>query len=168
MRKLLAGCGVESQETFFIRRTRSPYNASSLYRHTGLSEEKRDGAEPTYAFPSAHYYSLFIRCLERGFTEEAWHAPLGEVPLYATALAHMTVAAQLVSHCSGLPADGNVLFSAFQGKAVFHHFGPDRDVQLAAVPDTDSTRALPYHRCSVFVLGESAAGKDTVIALLSG
>ena len=71
-----------------------------------------------------------------------------------------------VSRCCGLPADGHVLFSTLQAKIIFYHFGPDRAVAFTAVAQTDSSWQLLGHRGSVFIIGDSAAAKDTVIAVM--
>ena len=46
-------------------------------------------------------------------------------------------------------------------------FGQDRGVELEVVAGTESEWKLPGHRASVFITGESAAGKDTAIGLLA-
>ena len=65
------------------------------------------------------------------------------------------------------PPCGTVLFAVVQGKAGFYHFGADRDVTFEAVPSADSTWKLPGYRGSVFIIGPSATGKDTIISIMT-
>ena len=90
----------------------------------------------------------------------------GQWPLECVTTRWLCAAIRRVSECSGLPPDGHSVFAVIQGKVSFLHFGPDRDVTFEAIESTDSTWKLPGHRACVFIVGHSAAGKDTVLSIL--
>ena len=100
------------------------------------------------------------------FCEDRLLEVLHAIPLEATADIFLSRSMRRLSPTNGLPDDGHVLHTAVQGKASFLFFGQDRNIQVEAVEGTESKWELPGHRASVFVTGESAAGKDTVIKII--
>ena len=47
------------------------------------------------------------------------------------------------------------------------HFGPDRKVKVRPLQETESEWQMASHRSSVFLVGDNAAGKDTVLNILT-
>ena len=166
------------REQFFDILTEETYDTPALTRATGiLDPEARDVDADvgvvlssqeldTYSALLKYFKTWFARFATGGFDEASLAAFLKELPLECMASKATCTAVRRVSACSGLPPDGHALHACVQGKIVYYHFGADRQVTLAPIPHTDSTWSLPSHRASVFIIGDSAAGKDTVISIL--
>ena len=89
-----------------------------------------------------------------------------KTPLLAVTDRFIAPAIERLSSAHGLPHDGHALHAVLQAKTSFLYFGPNRNIQVKSLEGAESKWELPSHRASVFVIGESAAGKDTMIKIL--
>ena len=157
-------------EEFFGRLTEETYDADALMAGTGLDivhgAESTCPAGATYLALKSFFQDFLLRCVNDEFEDEATLDDfLAKLPLDMVTSKHSSVAFKRVSECSGLPPDGHALFSVVQGKVAYFHFGADREVGFKAIDKTDSEWQLPNHRCSIFLIGASATGKDTLISI---
>ena len=163
----LSTCSAGVKEAFRQRLTESSYNTPALLEALELAGEED---ESTYDLLFQHFYDFFISLIENKSETDPQTDLLNYTkrhPLECTTTKLLSTSLRRVSKCSGLPPCGTVLFAVVQGKAGFYHFGADRDVTFEAVPSTDSTWKLPGHRGSVFIIGPSATGKDTIISIMT-
>ena len=161
---LLAGSPIAVQDLFLERLTEGSYNIGAMCTATGL--KVGSDVDPAYDQRYKHFVSFFTQCMTGSFCEDRLLEVLHAIPLEATADLFLSRSMRRLSPTNGLPDDGHVLHTAVQGKASFLFFGQDRNIQVEAVEGTESKWELPGHHASVFVTGESAAGKDTVIKIL--
>ena len=153
------------KEMFLEALTESTYDVTALCEATGLVGRGED-LVTTHDLLYTHFYEFFSDCLDGDFNEDRLVACVAATPLEAMADKYLAVALQRLSESNGLPADGHVLHTVLQAKAAFLHFGPDRCVRVRPLDQTESDWQLASHRGSVFVVGDSAAGKDTVMRIL--
>jgi hypothetical protein len=75
-------------------------------------------------------------------------------------------ACKRLAQCFGLPKDGHVVHTLVQGHDRFNAAGPNADAQVEVVPDTESAWDMASHRCGVWLLATSSAGKDNALAIV--
>ena len=164
----------EAVEEYYARLTEATYDTDRLLAAMGLdgvalqnTNEAGDGESSAYGVLKAVFEQFFTSCIEGDYDEEqALSYFVKSLPLEVVTTRLSARAYGRVCKCNGLAPDGHVLFSVFQGKMAYFHFGADREVQLKAIDGSDSSWQLAAHRCSSFVIGSSAAGKDTLIGIV--
>ena len=154
------------KEMFLERLTEATYDVDILRDAFGL-EESDDVTKSTYARLFDHFHKFFSDCLDDDFNEDRLVAHIAATPLEALSDRFLATALRRLSETHGLPSDGHVLHTVIQGKAAFMHFGPDRKVKVRPLQETESEWQMASHRGSVFLVGDSAAGKDIVLKILA-
>ena len=154
-----------TRNVFYDRLTEATYDVDALCTACGLNNENSQ-SRTTYDNIYNHFVDFFNSCLEPNFGEANLLDFMQQTSLFAVTDRFMAPAIQRLSSAHGLPHDGHALHAVIQAKTSFLHFGPNRNIRVESIRGTESGWELPSHRASVFVIGESAAGKDTMIKIL--
>ena len=91
-----------------------------------------------------------------------------KAPLEAVALREVAKACQRLSLTNGLPIDGHVVHSMFQGEAAFLHRSKQGCVSVEAMERPESDWNVAGSTLPLVNLGESSAGKGNAMKILLG
>ena len=89
-----------------------------------------------------------------------------KTPLQSVAVKEIASACARVSLKNGLPGDGHVVHSLFQGQAAFQNAGRQGCVRVEAVKGTESDWNVAGSKLPVIVEGDSSAGKGNAKHIL--
>ncbi len=76
------------------------------------------------------------------------------------------MACRRVAQCFGLPKDGHVAHTLHQGRVRFFFAGPNAQLRVEVVEDSESAWDMASHRCGVWLLAHSSLGKDNALAIV--
>eukprot|EP00959_Pyramimonas_sp_CCMP1952_P387115 8112844-Pyramimonas_sp.AAC.1 len=91
-----------------------------------------------------------------------------KTPLKAVAIKEVATACERVALGNGLPRDGHVVHSVFQGQAAFLHSGKQGCVQVQAVAGSESDWNVAASKLALVCMGESATGKGNAKNVILG
>ena len=158
----------EKKEEVFEALTKRTYDAAALT--TAFELDKWFTATPKVALREHlvfFFERFFMNLASAEFGEKDVIAFQKEVGLSVTSDRWTGRACARVAQCNGLPADGQVVHTVFQGRLKSWFAGHEDALRVHVVPDTESGWGLAGHGCGVWLMGNSGVGKDNVLNLVN-
>ena len=114
-----------------------------------------------------HFTNFFDMAIARDYTSTAALAYQKANGLHAMADRWTGVACSRIAQCNGLPKDGHVVHSTLQGRMKSWYCGPEADLAVEVVEDSESPWQHAGHGCGVWLIGHSGLGKDNLINIVT-
>lgn len=134
------------------------YDVKEVYQAIGF--HKKAPQESLRSFMTSHCLGFFSDVLARKMPDPV--KAQGDTSIRSICPDAIAEAVSRVSVGNGLPKDGHVLFSAFQGQCAFLWNGPAGELKNPPLDGTESEWNVAASTLPLIVAGESAAGKDNL------
>ena len=152
------GLQPQQAESFHNAWGKLVYDVKEVYQAIGF--QRKPEATGLRSFITSHCQGFFADLLsdKKPNPEKAQ----ADTSLRSLCPAVIADAATRISLGNGLPRDGHVIFSAFQGQCAFYWNGPAGTLANPPLKGTESEWNVASTTLPLIVAGESAAGKDNV------
>ena len=161
---LLQSAAPDGQEKFHAAWTKLVYDVKEVYQAIGFHHKPPQTS--LREFIKSHSETFFADLLSRTLPD-----PLKaqkETSLQSMCPLVIAHACQRLAVGNGLPPDGHVLFSAFQGQCAYYWNGAEGALQNPPLAESESKWNIGATTLPLIVAGDSAAGKDNAKRVVLG
>ena len=155
----------EIRDAFFESLCDELYDVEAVLQETDMSS-LLDDQDPMAAI-AAHTKEFYAGLLRPGNECDGISAQR-KTCLAAVAVKEVAAACARVALGNGLPRDGHVVHSMFQGQAAFLHSGKQGCVKVQAIAQSESSWNVAASKLALVCMGESASGKGNAKSILLG
>ena len=160
-------------EAVYAELTRATYDENALAAAFDLDswhKQNLKGDDPLRSLKThlkAHFKDFFASFEDGPFSAEQTRSHQDSLGINITADRWTGCACERIAKCNGMPANGQVVHTALQGRIKSWFCGPENDLHVEVIEDSESPWPLAGHGAGVWLVGDSGLGKDNLINVVT-